>query len=694
MKEIAHFKVSTGIKNIIGRELITDDIVAVFELVKNSFDADAKTINVNINPNCSRIEIRDDGIGMTATDIKEKWLFIAYSEKNDQSTSKIYAGSKGIGRFSCDTLGSKLYLHTRKNGITTSLSIDWDDFESDNNNKIEDLDVIIEMTEEDLYGLGNSGTSIIIESLRTNWSFDHAKKALSRLKQLLNPIEIVNNTDLFFSFESENSEQRIDEKVKNDAFDSLGEKTTFVECNIENKYLYINLNSQGHMIYSATYTNPFSIKNISSKIYFMDTRSKADFKRKTGIDSVKFGNIFVFKNNFRVYPYGEQDYDFFKINLRKAQGYNRYLGGRELLGWINIIDRDNLFIESSSRNNGFINGVALSELEEFYYDFIQKSLEKYVSITRFGVEDIDSILDNESKKRKVIDELTSHLKKYEKFLLNLETFDIPTGDVSIKEKIAALSSEDIPQKQKNRILGEINSRISNIQRENQNLKNQADKASKDIERLRQENKQKDLILSKKKPDRQEFLAHELTKASNDIDEIINSLIDDPNDLSALADLKKVSYKLASIKNIVLRTNLDTKSSVEVDIVSFVKECFSMSFYKRKNLPIIFENDQLIIKKTIKLFDFNVLLDNLYFNAKELGASFFKIIFSKDNVMFLSDTGPVDDYIVSNAFNLGFSTKNGTGFGLYIVKEIVNDHRWKIKMVGNSTSKNVYFELEF
>lgn len=45
-----------------------------------------------------------------------------------------------------------------------------------------------------------------------------------------------------------------------------------------------------------------------------------------------YGSIFLYKNNFRIFPYGEVDFDAFGLNLRKTQGFNRYLGHRELLG--------------------------------------------------------------------------------------------------------------------------------------------------------------------------------------------------------------------------------------------------------------------------------------------------------------------------------------------------------------------------
>src|SRR6266513_1688888 len=80
------FRVSSALKTIIGRELITDDFVAVFELVKNSFDAHARNVEIRfegLTTDDPKLIIKDDGKGMTADDIDNKWLFVAYSAKRE-----------------------------------------------------------------------------------------------------------------------------------------------------------------------------------------------------------------------------------------------------------------------------------------------------------------------------------------------------------------------------------------------------------------------------------------------------------------------------------------------------------------------------------------------------------------------------------------------------------------------------------
>src|SRR5262249_1850229 len=142
--ETVNFKISSGLKSIIGRDLITDDFIAVFELVKNSFDAHAKRVDItfeNLGTENAALVIRDNGKGMDRKALIEQWLFVAYSAKKegvedyrDQIRSqRVFAGAKGIGRFSCDKLGERLILTTRKDEEKSAhvLQVEWEKFELD-----------------------------------------------------------------------------------------------------------------------------------------------------------------------------------------------------------------------------------------------------------------------------------------------------------------------------------------------------------------------------------------------------------------------------------------------------------------------------------------------------------------------------------------------------------------------------------
>jgi hypothetical protein len=172
MQKPLQFKISSALKNIIGRDLITDDFIAVFELVKNSYDAHATRVDVifeDIYSSKGKIIIKDNGKGMSYQDLLDKWLFVAYSAKKEGKeedsyenyrdkikVKRAYAGAKGIGRFSCDRLGSELYLETlkdEKDAKSEVLITDWNKFEEDSNNEFVNVNVLYETLEVNSYGV-------------------------------------------------------------------------------------------------------------------------------------------------------------------------------------------------------------------------------------------------------------------------------------------------------------------------------------------------------------------------------------------------------------------------------------------------------------------------------------------------------------------------------------------------------------
>ena len=99
----------------LGRDSIKDHTTALIELVKNSYDADARKVEIEIfsNSPSEYIRVADNGSGMTEKEVDKYWLRIGYSEKRKNRVSKLNrrkTGEKGIGRISSDRLGATLEL--------------------------------------------------------------------------------------------------------------------------------------------------------------------------------------------------------------------------------------------------------------------------------------------------------------------------------------------------------------------------------------------------------------------------------------------------------------------------------------------------------------------------------------------------------------------------------------------------------
>ena len=406
------FRVSTGLKDLIGRGLITNDYVAVFELVKNSFDAHARSVRVVFQPD--RIIIADDGKGMSRRDITDKWLFVAYSAKRDGTEDQdyrhdiaqrrhAYAGAKGVGRFSCDRLGQTLTLHSRADGHQVQvLDVDWTLYEEDAKREFGDIGVSLEehpvFPESIAQYAGRTGTILEIQRLRAAWSRDDLMGLRRELAKLINPFQS-NGNDFNIVIEAPaeaEDDQTTRDKAEPDAdveslalvngpitntiLDVLKEKTTSVRIDISaDDVLTTHLHDRGEKIYETREANPYpglTSASLEAEVYFLNRSAKQVFARRMGLPSLQFGSIFLFRNGFRVFPIGDQEDDFFGLARRHQQGVRRFLGTRDLIGRVQI-DGAQGFDETTSRN-GLILTPEVHQLLDCVRDKCVRRLERYV----------------------------------------------------------------------------------------------------------------------------------------------------------------------------------------------------------------------------------------------------------------------------------------------------------------------------
>lgn len=720
MSERLHFKVSAGLKNIIGKELINDKFIAIFELVKNSYDAGAKEVTIkfeNIYSDNSAIYIIDDGKGMTKQEIIDKWLFVAYSEKKNSTYRdnikfrRNYAGAKGVGRFSCDRLGERvdLFSKTKEDKTINVVKINWNEFENSDTEEFQDIDVLYDEIESEL--IDEKGTIIKISGLREKWNRDELLKLKKSLTQLVNP-EADENYDLFnIILEVEEEKEKDEEKSKeenvfdkdivngkiiNHVFDILNIKTTKITAIIseDGKKIITTLNDRGIKLFEIEEKNRYSIKNIKGTIYSLNRAAKVNFTRMMGIESVNYGSVFIYKNGFRVYPYGEPEKDFMNIDRRKAQGYNRYLGTREICGRIDIFGENKGFIETSSRNNGFISSYETNELEDFFYEYLLKPLEKYVvNIIHWGEE----VIDNESLASTIdgYDNLEAVLKKI-KAKYKPETLLKASYNEELSEIILT------HQKKKSEIdeLKKIARAKADIE-----LLKQADKVEKATAKLKKE------VSENRKELQQEVIEHEKTKweleqaqkqvgvlqsradvsvdnaidamhimktyadsIDSNIEEIMDmvrdgELIDDI--LPIFHEIRQTCSKILNTYNLVINTEYkaDTGNKM-IDIVKFTKTYVEKQWSHK--LPVEIGGNR-IMDIMFNSLEFSIIIDNIADNARKANATKLYIDFGNDDkgryIKWIDNGyGLQADCDSSKVFEQGYTTTNGTGIGLYTVKK--------------------------
>jgi len=173
MERLRYIIEDNTIAEVLGVQNFTNQESAILELVKNAYDAKADKVSIEFYNDL--IVVEDDGVGMNLHDIRRHWMHVGKSDKDYELVDKngevrIYAGSKGIGRFALSRLGSKVILLTRKEGNSlVSWKTDW------NESVLEELD-------------GNlfQGTRFEIRVLRDKWNKNSIKKLVDYLSRTYN----------------------------------------------------------------------------------------------------------------------------------------------------------------------------------------------------------------------------------------------------------------------------------------------------------------------------------------------------------------------------------------------------------------------------------------------------------------------------------------------------------------------------
>ncbi|WOD08840.1 ATP-binding protein [Marinomonas sp. GJ51-6] len=169
----------------------------------------------------------------------------------------------------------------------------------------------------------------------------------------------------------------------NTVFDVLKFKTTWLQVDLDKDGFFTStLVDRGELIYrikeSADTYPELLDSDFSCQIFYLNLSAKQTFKLRSGINSVSFGSLFMFRNGFRVFPVGEEGDDYWKVDRRHQQGYSRTLGTRDIMGRVDIAGPESKFKESSSRDKGLVETDASKQLFDYVVTKCLRRLENYV----------------------------------------------------------------------------------------------------------------------------------------------------------------------------------------------------------------------------------------------------------------------------------------------------------------------------
>ena len=396
-KEHVRFSVDAGIINRLGKELVGRAETAISELIKNSYDAEASYANLIFKdayaPGGSLI-IEDDGLGMTYEELINGFMRISSSDKIHRPVSPKYkrkkAGKKGIGRFAAQRLGSQLIIVTQTEYSEQAIraTINWSSFVMDSD--INEVTGQIEYIQKER----NHGTSLYINDLQDGWSDASILRAYRYTEELLIPEPL--------SKERQNWDKLRDDPGFKASFyrDRLSNNTKVVDENVAfyDHALaviegYIDDHGQGFWRFhsmklekpqsefqkigsdrernESTYESAHSIH--FKTYYFIYERSLIPGSLFSYVKNLgsEIGGIRLYRNGFRVPPYGEKNNDWLGLDSSvRRRTYVFPHQNQSFFGYVEIDDSASDLFEETSSREGLIENRAFEEIQDFVYRVI------------------------------------------------------------------------------------------------------------------------------------------------------------------------------------------------------------------------------------------------------------------------------------------------------------------------------------
>lgn len=330
-----HFDITPHIVKQLGEQLVSDEITALLELIKNSYDADASYVSIEINTTGQYIHdelfypdhkgfivVEDDGFGMSEETIMKSWLIISYSQKRQLKEEKKTTpggrtplGDKGLGRLSTQRLADICEIFTNKEQ-GTHIAFNWKDFE------IEDALSKVQIQAKSFVPVKKSGTKLILVNLNHAevWEGQNLEKFKGQVSQIISPYKENRPFEVYLKINGIN----IDLDKSNEELRDLA--ISRFEFDFNGKTLKIN---------GKTKLSKFTGNN------------KGDFQSYLEIDNGKKFYDFL-QNKFKdIY----KSSDPFFIKFEKVFDFNKDIGGLEIFA-------------GERANPGSFKGI----IDEFSYD--------------------------------------------------------------------------------------------------------------------------------------------------------------------------------------------------------------------------------------------------------------------------------------------------------------------------------------
>ncbi len=417
----------------LGEELISSETVAMIELVKNAYDADAHTVLIRfsgaLKADVGDIEVFDDGHGMTMEVIDSAWMEPATDVKKKQLLSKTLGrrvlGEKGIGRFAASRLARELELTTRPKDSGREIYgiFDWRQFDDEGRY----LDEVIFLVEEretreikpgwvltayqdevsDKWPRsGTQGTILRMNGLKRDWGREDLVKLQRGLSRLVSPFSPTPGFRIFLELPEGFKEfsQQIEppEIIKYPHYSIRGhveEDGSYrfeIRLEVENephiftgRFGRARVGQQTEVVdrWSNDDAKPADQENLHPiecgpfefelRVWDRDELGNVEQKLGKGIRDIQrdlnaIAGINIYRDGFRVLPYGEPDNDWLRLDIRRVQKPTYRLSNNQVTGYVAISADRNPQLRDRSNREGLDNSPGYTDLREILLQILTK----------------------------------------------------------------------------------------------------------------------------------------------------------------------------------------------------------------------------------------------------------------------------------------------------------------------------------
>lgn len=436
---IAHF----------GEDLIKNESIALLELVKNSYDACARNCDIDFQMRDGQLEsltIIDNGFGMSLETIQKVWLVIGTDFKKKRVApnccGRIPLGEKGVGRLGVHKLGNHISLISKThNEKEVQLCINWKLL--DQAKEINDFLIDISENDTPLYfSQGNTGTRIVIKDLKSDWDRRKLREVYRDLTSLNSPfsemndsfnVNIRSNSDFFKGLPSF-------EDIKDSGlyFGHCVMKGGQID-NFEYEFRpwpTLNKIGQGRKVQKKDLIQEdLRLKGIKEDVDLKGRKKRVEYPidlRDEQIGDIVFdiiiyetdpmifsfantekaslksylkenGGVRVYRDNIRVYNYGESDNDWLGIDLRRVQRVGGNVSNNIILGSVKIDRTQSKGLKEKTNREGFIENDAY----KVFVDSVNYVLSLFVRERNIDKETLATLY----KKNRVVEPILADLNE-------------------------------------------------------------------------------------------------------------------------------------------------------------------------------------------------------------------------------------------------------------------------------------------